>query len=88
MHACSASLWTCGTALTCNDPVPYPSFFNAQGMWAEVLGFGDFYYELGVQVGVVGGGAGGGGWVAGGEVGIVGWRGGQQDGWVGGGGEG
>ena len=30
-----------------------------KGMWATLLGFGDFYYELGVQVGGGRGGAGG-----------------------------
>jgi ESCRT-II complex subunit VPS22 len=26
---------------------------SQKGFWAELLGFGDFYYELGVQIGAL-----------------------------------
>jgi ESCRT-II complex subunit VPS22 len=33
-----------------DDCYPFVYFNCPQGFWAELLGFGDFYYELGIQI--------------------------------------
>lgn len=37
-------------SLVCGLSYSSPSPLSRQGVWAELLGFGDFYYELGVQL--------------------------------------
>lgn len=40
----------CSAPLCRSVPLPRPQTLHPQGMWAELLGFGDYYYELGVQI--------------------------------------
>ena len=35
---------------TCSDYALHHCFSASKGFWAEMLGVGDFYYELGVQI--------------------------------------